>query len=384
MNGHSPHDRRHANLIGQFLRSASTILRNEGEVALVLHVSNKGVSQYDTWNVAAAAKSAQLSLVGHFDGLQDGLQESYVPHKGSGAVFPFHRARTYVFRRAVMDAVYGVFEQELEYLRQEGLERGDTGLAGATDLQLREIEAAQQSRADRATALSSSRQVMAHSFPVVTVAPVPTNFLGLCCTGNDECSACGQCCAIEGDRGVALLPCQYRVCIECLTQMKFIAIRDQSYQIMTCPASDNVKTCDVISPTWLSENIKLSDSDLLRLNDLSNGGSSTDFERAVDSEETSGPEMLQLLNVAQDEQWSRCSCGRVIERTTGCNQITCECGKEFCYVCNPQIGVDSTGRHVTTSAGTRCPYWPWHRKDGDSIAQVTRVLYVERGMCAKV
>jgi len=33
--------------------------------------------------------------------------------------------------------------------------------------------------------------------------------------------------------------------------------------------------------------------------------------------------------------WKRCpACGRFIERTQGCNHMTCLCKKEFCYVCN--------------------------------------------------
>ena len=132
---YTPKHRHHANLIAKFLRNASTILRNEGEVALVLHVSSKGVAQFDSWKVATAAKGAQLQLVGQFDGLEYEM-EGYLPHKGSGALFSFNRARTYVFRRALMNVVYGVFAQELEDLRQHGSQRGDCNASVAAELRL--------------------------------------------------------------------------------------------------------------------------------------------------------------------------------------------------------------------------------------------------------
>jgi hypothetical protein len=346
---HNPSDPRHADLVAQFLRSASTILRNEGEVALLLHVSDGGVAQFDSWKVASAAEAVQLTLVGDFEGLDDGIQ-GYVPHKGNGAIFPFQRARTYVFRRAAMGAVYGVFAQELETLWQEGIQRGDSSLTSATEFQLREIESAQQSRVDRTTTLGHNTQV---AIEPDRVEPASTNFLDLCCTGNDECSACGQ---NEGPDGVKL-PCEHRVCIDCLTQMKDLAIAQRSYRVMHCPTGiGEAASCEVIKPSWLAQHVELSGSDLLHLNDLSTGRSSG-FERAADADDTSGPEMLQLLEMAQAEQWSRCACGCVIARTTGCNHITCECGEQFCYVCKCANAIDSkwVGRHYECVAPPMLP-----------------------------
>lgn len=42
----------------------------------------------------------------------------------------------------------------------------------------------------------------------------------------------------------------------------------------------------------------------------------------------------QLLALAKREGWQRCpECHVMIERTEGCNEMTCECGQIFCYAC---------------------------------------------------
>ncbi|KAL5339366.1 hypothetical protein BJX70DRAFT_408084 [Aspergillus crustosus] len=44
--------------------------------------------------------------------------------------------------------------------------------------------------------------------------------------------------------------------------------------------------------------------------------------------------MQQLLAIAQDNGWQRCSsCWRVVELNVGCNHMTCHCGHQFCYNC---------------------------------------------------
>ena len=42
----------------------------------------------------------------------------------------------------------------------------------------------------------------------------------------------------------------------------------------------------------------------------------------------------QLRRLTQEMNWKVCpSCNIVVERTGGCNHITCTCGHEFCYNC---------------------------------------------------
>ncbi len=51
----------HRELVACFLRSASCVVRNEGEIVLTLHVKSH---QFETWNVAEAADVAKLQLMG--------------------------------------------------------------------------------------------------------------------------------------------------------------------------------------------------------------------------------------------------------------------------------------------------------------------------------
>ena len=35
-----------------------------------------------------------------------------------------------------------------------------------------------------------------------------------------------------------------------------------------------------------------------------------------------------------------CTCGRIIERSNGCNHMICKCGRHFCYNCQTDLGGD--------------------------------------------
>ncbi|RBR26031.1 uncharacterized protein FIESC28_01304 [Fusarium coffeatum] len=42
----------------------------------------------------------------------------------------------------------------------------------------------------------------------------------------------------------------------------------------------------------------------------------------------------ELVRLGEREGWKRCeSCKHLIQRSTGCNQMTCRCGHKFCYLC---------------------------------------------------
>jgi len=46
------------------------------------------------------------------------------------------------------------------------------------------------------------------------------------------------------------------------------------------------------------------------------------------------PEDLVFAELAKKQKWKRCpKCGTMVERTEGCNHMTCRCAYEFCYVC---------------------------------------------------
>ncbi|KAI4519782.1 hypothetical protein K525DRAFT_205272, partial [Schizophyllum commune Loenen D] len=48
----------------------------------------------------------------------------------------------------------------------------------------------------------------------------------------------------------------------------------------------------------------------------------------------------QFDALVKERNWKRCPwCGSTVERTEGCSQMTCRCGKEFCYKCGKKFGV---------------------------------------------
>ncbi|XP_059638902.1 E3 ubiquitin-protein ligase RSL1-like [Cornus florida] len=56
--------------------------------------------------------------------------------------------------------------------------------------------------------------------------------------------------------------------------------------------------------------------------------------RCEESGERRDANDIQFEGLLRSCYWKRCpQCGRCIERTEGCNNITCRCGTEFCYKC---------------------------------------------------
>jgi hypothetical protein len=151
----APNDPRHALLVASFLMSASTVLRNEGEICVLLHVSASGVSQFDTWNVEAAAQAAQLEVVGYHEYQRDALFPGYEPHASNGVPFAVQSGRVFVFKRK-MNTVYDVFQEELDIA--EALD--DLDVAAAAAEQRKDLTAARTVRNDRGIALELSRRVI--------------------------------------------------------------------------------------------------------------------------------------------------------------------------------------------------------------------------------
>ncbi|KAI0194895.1 hypothetical protein EV127DRAFT_332933, partial [Xylaria flabelliformis] len=45
-------------------------------------------------------------------------------------------------------------------------------------------------------------------------------------------------------------------------------------------------------------------------------------------------DLKEILQFVRKKRWARCkACGHAIEKVDGCNQVTCRCGREFCYRC---------------------------------------------------
>jgi len=52
------------------------------------------------------------------------------------------------------------------------------------------------------------------------------------------------------------------------------------------------------------------------------------------------PEDLVFAALALKQKWRRCpKCGAMVERTEGCNHMTCICNYEYCYICGAKYGL---------------------------------------------
>ena len=139
-------------LVKQFLCSASNVLSNGGEVCLVLHVSNQGVSQFERWKVAEAAKSAELELAGKhvFD---CNLFPKYIPSHGDGKQFNIQGGCCYYFRRP-LTTVLSAFRRELQTSLQTN---PNSHFVKAIMEQVSAIDVFERNRSDRELALSTAR-----------------------------------------------------------------------------------------------------------------------------------------------------------------------------------------------------------------------------------
>ncbi|KAK4780396.1 hypothetical protein SAY87_016502 [Trapa incisa] len=65
------------------------------------------------------------------------------------------------------------------------------------------------------------------------------------------------------------------------------------------------------------------------------GVSCKEFQELSEDERESQDLMLMIL--AQEQKWARCpKCKFYVEKTMGCQHMTCRCGYEFCYGCGSQ------------------------------------------------
>ncbi|KAF5622997.1 e3 ubiquitin ligase ARI10 [Fusarium sp. NRRL 52700] len=91
----------------------------------------------------------------------------------------------------------------------------------------------------------------------------------------------------------------------------------------------------------------------------------------------------QALALAESKGWKRCSrCGQLIERTDGCNRITCLCGHEFCYDIDPalqQHHLDAPPQPAPAAPNANRPRLPpmlynhdWQRLENPGLCGVCR------------
>lgn len=320
---YAPNDPRHAQMVASFLMSASTILRNEGEVCVLLHVTTAGVSQFDTWKVEAAAQMAQLEVVGYHEYRTD-VFPGYLPRASSGARFAAQGGRVHVFKRK-MAAVYDAFLEELDAAEAAN----DPNISAAAAEQKNELNAARTVRSDRSIALELSRRVILPHEGTSSHLVITIPFAA----GERRCPVCEASLIAESGAGAvdsvsaAWLPCRHVVCVACLATMTNLALREQLYaRHLRCP----VETCRSIIPPSV---IKTTDpAQTNRLHGL--------YESAVavrDASHSGADVDLALHDLMKSQNWVLCRCGFAIEKNGGCNTITCRCGLRFCYVCKKEL-----------------------------------------------
>ncbi|XP_076901418.1 E3 ubiquitin-protein ligase RSL1-like [Bidens hawaiensis] len=59
------------------------------------------------------------------------------------------------------------------------------------------------------------------------------------------------------------------------------------------------------------------------------------------------PNDILITNLAKEKRWMKCpNCRLFVEKTSGCNHISCRCGHQFCYRCGKP---DNGQSHICTS-----------------------------------
>ena len=336
----------HAALVAAFLRSASSVLRNEGEIAVTLHISPGGTEQFNTWNVADAAAQAQLQLIGRHE-FTSNLFPGYVAYNGQGSAFKFHRACTYVFRRE-MSSTYTTFQSELQAWHAEATSFGNDSLIFAVEQQLRELDQIVQTRQDREAALEFSRRDLGLTMTFSPSASTPECALSPGAGAKPLCVACYD----ETDLTTRLECGHGSFCEICLQRLVSVALNNMDGSLLACPVASCRRQ---IEPSFISLMLDLSSADVLRLHEVCQPisiaaptpGPASSFIRACDAEDSADQNIIMLYETARAEKWARCSCGFVIARSEGCSHMQCRCGRRFCYHCNRDL---NEGSHYTCTA----------------------------------
>ena len=85
----------------------------------------------------------------------------------------------------------------------------------------------------------------------------------------------------------------------------------------------------------------------------------------------SSAEQDRLFNVWANEHSKRCpECRRVIEKSEGCNHMTCPCGAHFCWLCGKSFSVATIYGHMDTEHGGmfgQAPVWANQNDVGENV-----------------
>ncbi|KAL4915237.1 hypothetical protein BDW62DRAFT_203838 [Aspergillus aurantiobrunneus] len=174
-----------------------------------------------------------------------------------------------------------------------------------------------------------------------------------------ECTACGDQAPVDN---ITVLECRHKYCRTCLQALFNNAISGNSAFPPRCcsPISLNIArfvlTPDLIK-RYAKKKIELDTPAEHRIYCYALGCSALIHPSLVDDDVAICPEcgkatcmdckgpahanhcpiddgMNELLKTAEKRGWKRCwNCKRMVERRSGCDHMTCVCGKQFCYRC---------------------------------------------------
>ena len=255
-----------------------------------------------------------------------------------------------------MTGVYHAFRDELLMLNNEALASADQNLESAVWVQLEEVGAAEQTRTDRDLALQQSRHAYSVAATEVVSAGEASGTMVVPFFTGPSCIICGCNAAYSGPSNedrvtLCELGCGHMVCSGCLEQMAELAATERTYcMYMRCPEVD----CrEFIAPGKLSD-LGISTTLQMRLHEVhANRKASVSFIRSMvgGAEDIGGDDALEML--ARANGWVCCQCGFVIERSSGCNHMSCHCGRHFCYMCNKEL--DSGSKYTCTEHVNSAP-----------------------------
>ncbi|KAG9693876.1 hypothetical protein KCU95_g6173, partial [Aureobasidium melanogenum] len=183
------------------------------------------------------------------------------------------------------------------------------------------------------------------------------------CAGNPglELTLC-QACLERSPRSETLLaPCGDRYCTGCMTTLFENAILDEAMYPPRCCGQtitlDSVRSIitsdlavtftkkamefDTTNRTYCSNsacsqfipNERINDD--VAVCDVCNQRTCSICKGSAHHDDCPEDETTQLtLQLGDTQQWQRCNdCRSLVERSAGCNHITCRCRAEFCYIC---------------------------------------------------